>query len=473
MHQFTDFLIPAPPGADAVVTVSSTSQLRAKKMSSTRNSEKWLMLKWGSGGTSVVNLKSVTSPTTETRVGIVVVADKGNGIHEAATIIGSSRDRQILERHIPKEQTGEDDTAGPSKNEEPEDFSASASSWEPSDDHPSSDDEEVDRKKIKLERIVHARTYCNRRTSKILKPSHRANAINAIIAKNRKRTFGNSTHKEQFKNTFDRKSLPDSTRKNNTPTPNTKSDVVSINVRDIMHMKQCFHEVFKILNEIKPCVSNENSNVSNLSQEKPVKEENNINKMDNTTNVDEGEDDMEASDRSEEFNRSDDNVLITNKYENAMNNNKNSNEKVLAENTTNKKEKLDEWMPIGTGQTLIHRDQYRKVNWKSYTIATRTLLLAVFPRRILATHSLTGKKSPAFLDKPAKMCLDPKIVTDVIIEICDRFKVKENLVRSIITTKCADECKMLKTRQKRKTLPAKQQPTVKSLGADDEANMTC
>lgn len=129
-------------------------------------------------------------------------------------------------------------------------------------------------------------------------------------------------------------------------------------------------------------------------------------------------------------------------------------------------------MPIGSGKTLIHKDKYKKVNWKSYTIATRTLLLATFPRRlvikfynsilfitettkiywfsyfcaveisllytflnyfyfsrILATHSLTGKRSPAFQNKPAKMCLDPKIVSDVIMEITSRFRVKENLVR--------------------------------------------
>ncbi|XP_052743235.1 early boundary activity protein 2-like isoform X3 [Bicyclus anynana] len=103
-------------------------------------------------------------------------------------------------------------------------------------------------------------------------------------------------------------------------------------------------------------------------------------------------------------------------------------------------------VPIGSGKTLIHKDKFRKVNWKSYTIATRTLLLATFPRRILATHSLTGKRSPAFQDKPAKMCLDPKIVSDIIIEITSKFNVKENLVRSAITTKCADECKMFKMR---------------------------
>lgn len=42
---------------------------------------------------------------------------------------------------------------------------------------------------------------------------------------------------------------------------------------------------------------------------------------------------------------------------------------------------------------------------------------------------MTGKRSPAFQNKPAKMCLDPKIITDVIMEITDRFDVKENLVR--------------------------------------------
>ncbi|GBP98028.1 Protein insensitive [Eumeta japonica] len=101
-------------------------------------------------------------------------------------------------------------------------------------------------------------------------------------------------------------------------------------------------------------------------------------------------------------------------------------------------------VPIGSGKTLVPKEVYSKINWKSYTMATRKLLMAVFSRRTLATHSLTGKASPAFLSKPAKLCLDPKKVADIVMTVTANCHVKEGLVRSAITTKCADENKMLK-----------------------------
>lgn len=33
------------------------------------------------------------------------------------------------------------------------------------------------------------------------------------------------------------------------------------------------------------------------------------------------------------------------------------------------------------------------------------------------------------MNKPAKMLLNPKIVSDIVIEVADRFHVKDNLVR--------------------------------------------
>ncbi|CAH0694691.1 unnamed protein product [Spodoptera exigua] len=106
---------------------------------------------------------------------------------------------------------------------------------------------------------------------------------------------------------------------------------------------------------------------------------------------------------------------------------------------------------IGTGNTMIHEYNYKHINWDSYKIATRSLLCLTFSRKTLATHSLTGKKSPAFKHKPAKTCLDPKIITDVVIEVMKRCGVKENLIRTIITNKCSDEAKRLKLRQIKKS----------------------
>lgn len=49
---------------------------------------------------------------------------------------------------------------------------------------------------------------------------------------------------------------------------------------------------------------------------------------------------------------------------------------------------------IGTFKTEVPKHILRSINWKSHTGATRKLLMALFSRKILATHSLTGKPSP-------------------------------------------------------------------------------
>ncbi|GBP98030.1 Protein insensitive [Eumeta japonica] len=66
-------------------------------------------------------------------------------------------------------------------------------------------------------------------------------------------------------------------------------------------------------------------------------------------------------------------------------------------------------------------------------MATRKLLIAVFSRRTLATHSLTGKASPAFLSKPAKLCLYPEKVADIVMTVTDNCYVRENLIRLPLT----------------------------------------
>ncbi|GBP90671.1 Protein insensitive [Eumeta japonica] len=125
---------------------------------------------------------------------------------------------------------------------------------------------------------------------------------------------------------------------------------------------------------------------------------------------------------------------------------------------------LKEMVPIGAGTTLVPKEVYSKINWKSYTMATRKLLMAVFSRRTLATHSLTGKASPAFLSKPAKLCLDPEKVADIVMTVTANSHVKGSLVRSAITTKCADENKMLKLQMQKK----QRQRTLEASAADKD-----
>ncbi|XP_047992766.1 uncharacterized protein LOC125231363 [Leguminivora glycinivorella] len=101
----------------------------------------------------------------------------------------------------------------------------------------------------------------------------------------------------------------------------------------------------------------------------------------------------------------------------------------------------------------------------SYTSATRKLLTSVFTRRELATHSLTGKSSPAFPGKPAKKRLDPELVNDIVQIVVEKSKVNASLVRTTITTKCADESKMYRSRQKNKNKRLSNQEKLSSIAA--------
>lgn len=49
--------------------------------------------------------------------------------------------------------------------------------------------------------------------------------------------------------------------------------------------------------------------------------------------------------------------------------------------------------------------------------------------------------------KPQKRRLDPAIIIDIIETVSKYCGVKESVVRSAITTKCADENKMLRARK--------------------------
>lgn len=108
---------------------------------------------------------------------------------------------------------------------------------------------------------------------------------------------------------------------------------------------------------------------------------------------------------------------------------------------------------IGPNNTRIPAKLYENMNWSSASIATRKLLMAIFDRKVLATHSMTGKPSPAFKDhgKPIKQMLDPLIIADIIFAVTRKCNASDKEVRNAITTKCADENKMMKLQMNKRT----------------------
>jgi len=101
---------------------------------------------------------------------------------------------------------------------------------------------------------------------------------------------------------------------------------------------------------------------------------------------------------------------------------------------------------IGPNNTCVPAQIFENINWSVSSLATRKLLVAIFDRETLATHSMTGKPSPAFKDqrKPLKQMLDPLKIQDIIFAVTHKSSASEKEVRNAITTKCADENKMMK-----------------------------
>ena len=133
---------------------------------------------------------------------------------------------------------------------------------------------------------------------------------------------------------------------------------------------------------------------------------------------------------------------------------------------------IDEWAEtegdvlIGSNKTMVAVHVLRAMDWKNYKTATRKLLITLFTRETLATRSLTGRPSPAFHDrnKPVKGKLDQNIINDIIQIITRKCSVQESQVRTAITTKCADENKMLRNRKDNEEKEKFKTPTGQAAG---------
>ncbi|CAD7078784.1 unnamed protein product [Hermetia illucens] len=109
-----------------------------------------------------------------------------------------------------------------------------------------------------------------------------------------------------------------------------------------------------------------------------------------------------------------------------------------------------ELISLGPNGTVVPAAEIFAIDWNLPTQVTRKLLHAMFDRETLATHTLSGKASPAFQHRPnEKAALDQPKVADVIHAVHKFMGCSERDVRGAITTKCADESKMRRKRLKR------------------------
>lgn len=116
-------------------------------------------------------------------------------------------------------------------------------------------------------------------------------------------------------------------------------------------------------------------------------------------------------------------------------------------------QQVDDFVILGPNGTQIDARSYMSIIWSSAASATRQLLTFVFSSDILATHTLTGKPSPAFYgrERPAKMQLDPIKAADIIHCVKSKFNCTEREIRAAITTKCSDTSKKYKRRSLKQT----------------------
>lgn len=166
-------------------------------------------------------------------------------------------------------------------------------------------------------------------------PSHRAPAIIPKImqdALSKNELSRKRAHNGDIRDVSYNKSLPDSTKRNNTS--EISAQTVTIDARELANISNSFRVLFRMIEQLKrpmtqitqtfdsPQLAVYQNTIDNNSQLVRTTFQNTI---DNTTQVNESvvqavaESEEPVEYENEEFNRSDDNVLITNKYDNQYN----------------------------------------------------------------------------------------------------------------------------------------------------------
>ncbi|KAG7472480.1 hypothetical protein MATL_G00109340 [Megalops atlanticus] len=99
------------------------------------------------------------------------------------------------------------------------------------------------------------------------------------------------------------------------------------------------------------------------------------------------------------------------------------------------------------GGLKVLKSQYNRISettdFKKYTSA---LLMLVFNRETLATHSLQGRKSSNSKEDFQKPPLPSELLANIIEHVKIKFGVESSLIRAAIRTKLNNEDKMMKKR---------------------------
>ncbi|XP_062330007.1 protein insensitive [Osmerus eperlanus] len=96
--------------------------------------------------------------------------------------------------------------------------------------------------------------------------------------------------------------------------------------------------------------------------------------------------------------------------------------------------------------TFISPCQYSFIKWGDSKKATKELCMAVFGRQVLASHSVTGRRSNSFKERK-KPQLDPAKITDILEFMSAKSGISKAEVRKLIAQKCTDEEKLSRRRK--------------------------
>lgn len=89
---------------------------------------------------------------------------------------------------------------------------------------------------------------------------------------------------------------------------------------------------------------------------------------------------------------------------------------------------------IGSNETKVNKDIWESIDWECYSLATRTLLDAVFDKKTLATSTLCGRRRRYGEARR----LDPRKINDIIEIIKRKCNAHESQIKKIIIIKCCD-----------------------------------
>ncbi|CAH1639237.1 unnamed protein product [Spodoptera littoralis] len=121
------------------------------------------------------------------------------------------------------------------------------------------------------------------------------------------------------------------------------------------------------------------------------------------------------------------------------------------------RKKCNNLVEIGAGFAKVPGCIMTSIDWTSYSLATRQLLLSVFPRSALAQYSLLGTQPSIYMKKQTQRVLNPLLVQDIVRTVAAKCNVPKDLVRKCIKENCREEIRIFRKNQRKMKHKQRQQ----------------